>query len=104
MYDTGNPKPVLCDNLERWDGEGGGRGVQEGGDTCMPMAISCCHMTEATKILQSNYPPVKVNEVLRIDVTQCLKTEFLYFIKFRSFDHLKKFSEFLSSIIINITI
>ena len=41
MYDTGNPKPVLCDNLERWDGEGGGRGVQEGGDTCMPMAISC---------------------------------------------------------------
>ena len=29
MYDAGNPKPVLCDNLE---GEGG-EGVQEGGDT-----------------------------------------------------------------------
>ena len=38
MYDTGNPKLVLCDNLEGWGGEGGGRGVQEGGDTCMPKA------------------------------------------------------------------
>ena len=61
-------------------------------------------MTEATTILKSSYPPVKVNEFLRIDITQCLKTEIFYFIKFRSFDHLKKFSEFLSSIIINITI
>ena len=21
MYDAGNPRPVLCDNLEGWDGE-----------------------------------------------------------------------------------
>ena len=41
MYDAGNPKLVLCDNLERWGGEGSGKGVQEGGDTCMPMADSC---------------------------------------------------------------
>ena len=34
----GHPKQVLCDNLEGWGGEGGGRGVQEGGDTCMPKA------------------------------------------------------------------
>ena len=27
MYDTGNPKPGLCDNLEGWDGEGGEREV-----------------------------------------------------------------------------
>ena len=26
VYDTGNPKPVLCGDLEGWDGEGGGRG------------------------------------------------------------------------------
>ena len=26
-YDTGNPKPVFCDNLEGWDGVGGGREV-----------------------------------------------------------------------------
>ena len=36
MYDAGNPKPVLCDNLEEWDAEGGGRGAQEGGGICIP--------------------------------------------------------------------
>ena len=31
MYDGGNPKPVLCDNLEGWDGVGvGGRLRREG--------------------------------------------------------------------------
>ena len=25
LYDAGNPKLVLCDNLEGWNGEGGGR-------------------------------------------------------------------------------
>ena len=33
MYGAGNPKPILCDNLEGWSGEGG--------VTCMPMADSC---------------------------------------------------------------
>ena len=40
MYDAGHPKTVLCDKLEGWGGEGGGRGVQDGGDKCMPMANS----------------------------------------------------------------
>ena len=26
MYDEGNSKLLLCDNLEGWDGEGSGRG------------------------------------------------------------------------------
>ena len=26
MYDAGHPQPMLCDNLEGWGGEGGGRG------------------------------------------------------------------------------
>ena len=34
-------KLVLCDNLEGWDGVGGGREVQQGGDLCVPMADSC---------------------------------------------------------------
>ena len=34
-------KQGLCINLERWDGEGDRRGVQEGGDVCIPMADSC---------------------------------------------------------------
>ena len=35
-----NPKLVLCDNLEGWNGEGGGKEAQEGGDMCIPMADS----------------------------------------------------------------
>ena len=38
MYDTGNPKPVLGDNLEEWSGEEGRREIQEEGDTCIPIA------------------------------------------------------------------
>ena len=30
-------KQGLCINLEGWDGEGDGRGAQEGGDICVPM-------------------------------------------------------------------
>ena len=39
MYDAGSQKSALCDNLEGWSGEGARRGDQEGGDTCIPMAI-----------------------------------------------------------------
>ena len=35
-------KRGLCINLEGWDGEGGGRCVQERGDIgCIPMVDSC---------------------------------------------------------------
>ena len=34
-------KQGICINLERWDGQGDGREVQEGGDICIPMADSC---------------------------------------------------------------
>ena len=44
-------KHGLCDNLEGWDGEGGGRGVQKGGDMCIPVAGSCSCMAEASTIL-----------------------------------------------------
>ena len=43
------------------DGVGDGRGFQEGGDICIPMADSCWYMAEANTILKSNYPPVKKN-------------------------------------------
>ena len=51
--------PVLCDNLDGWDGVGDGREVQEGGDICTPMADSCCSMAETNTILESNYSPIK---------------------------------------------
>ena len=40
MYDTGNPKHVLCDNLEGWAEEGRQWGAQEAGDTCMAKTIT----------------------------------------------------------------
>ena len=33
-------KQWLCTNLEGWDGEGDGREIQKGGDTCIPIADS----------------------------------------------------------------
>lgn len=39
MCDTGNPKPVLGDNLEGWGGEEGMREIQEGGDTCIHIDV-----------------------------------------------------------------
>ena len=32
---------MFDDNLEEWDGEGDGMGIQEGGDICIPVADSC---------------------------------------------------------------
>ena len=44
-------KQGICINLERWDGQGDGREVQEGGDICILMADSCWGLTENNKIL-----------------------------------------------------
>ena len=33
MHETGHSGPVHWDNPEGWDGEGGGRGFQDGGHT-----------------------------------------------------------------------
>ena len=37
---------VLGDKLEGWDGVGGGRKVQEGGDIHIPVADSCGRVAE----------------------------------------------------------
>ena len=50
---------MLCDSLEGWDGVGGGREFQEGGDLCVPVAASCWCMAKTSTILYSNYLPVK---------------------------------------------
>ena len=41
LYAAGSSNPVLCDNLEWWDGARGGREVPEGGDIHIPMVDSC---------------------------------------------------------------
>ena len=52
-------KLELCNNLEQWEWVGGGKEVQERGDTCISMADSCSCMAEANTILWSNYPSIK---------------------------------------------
>ena len=44
LCDAGLSGPVLRDNLEGWDGGGGGREGHVGGDIHIPMADSCCCM------------------------------------------------------------
>ena len=41
----------LCINLDAWDGEGGRKEIQEGGDICIPMADSCRCLAETNTIL-----------------------------------------------------
>ena len=41
----------LCINLDRWGGEVHGRELQKRGDICIPMADSCCGLTENNRIL-----------------------------------------------------
>ena len=44
-------KRLYCDKLEEWEGVGGGREVQDGGDIRIPMTNSCWCMAEANTIL-----------------------------------------------------
>ena len=39
MHEAGHSKPVLWDNPEGWGGEGGGRGLQDGGTHVPPWMI-----------------------------------------------------------------
>ena len=41
----------FCDNLEVWDDVEGGTEVQEGGDTCIPMADSRLRLAEINTLL-----------------------------------------------------
>ena len=51
MHEAEHPELVLCDNLEgQGAGGDGGRG-QDGGNTCIPMANSCCRMAKAITML-----------------------------------------------------
>ena len=59
LCDAGSSNPVLCDNLEGWDGVGGGEEVQEGRDICIPVTDSCWSVSGANTISWSDYPPFK---------------------------------------------
>ena len=42
---------MLCDKLEGWEGEEGGREVQGGQDVCVSVADLCWYMAETNTIL-----------------------------------------------------
>ena len=42
---------ALCDNLEGWNGVGGGKEAQVGGDICIPVADSRSCMAETNTVL-----------------------------------------------------
>ena len=50
---------MLCDNLEGWDGVGGGGKGQEGGDICIFTADSCCCMAETNTTFKAIILPIK---------------------------------------------
>ena len=59
IYDTGKPKPVLCDNLEGCYGEVDGKELWKGTDKCISNADWWWCMAEIITILQSNYSLIK---------------------------------------------
>ena len=50
MHEAGHSKPVLWDNPEGCGGEGGGKGLQDGGHMYTVAGSHCC-MAETTTIL-----------------------------------------------------
>ena len=53
---------MLCDHLEGWEGNAGGRGCR---DVCMHIADSLCCTMEANTALWSNCTPIKMLKKLK---------------------------------------
>ena len=60
MYEAGNPKPVFCDNLEGWGGEGCGL---EGKRTYVhPALIHVDVWQKPSQYCKVNYPLIQTNK------------------------------------------
>ena len=59
---------MLCDDLEGWDGEMGGREAQRGEDICIRITDSLCCTAETNKTLYINYTPLK-KELGKLKIT-----------------------------------
>ena len=51
LCDAGGAQIWYSDNLEGWDGVGGGKEAQDGGDTHILMTDSCSYIEETNTIL-----------------------------------------------------
>ena len=59
VRDRGNPKPVLCENLEEGDEEEGGREGSRGKDIRISVVGACWCIAKTITMLLSNYPLIK---------------------------------------------
>ena len=50
LHDSGNSDLVLCDNMEGWDGVGGGGRFMREDTYVIPMTDSCCYVAENSTI------------------------------------------------------
>ena len=53
---------MLCDNLEVWDGVGGGREMQERGKLHIPMADSCYIQQKLAQYCKASILQLKINK------------------------------------------
>ena len=61
MHETGCSGLVHWDDPEAWDGEGGGRGVQDG-EHMYTRGGFMPSMAKTIAALSSNQPPIKINK------------------------------------------
>ena len=66
LYDLGELKLGLCNNLEGWEWAGDGREIQEGGDIRTPMINSMTNQTNT--VYQSSKINILKNESQEYDV------------------------------------
>lgn len=60
LHDSGNSDLVLCNNMEGWDGVGGGGRFMREDTYVIPMTDSCCYVAENSTILKSYYAGLKI--------------------------------------------
>ena len=67
MEDAGNPKPVLCDNLERWDGGKVGSGFKREGTYVYLMLIHVDAWQKPSQDCKNNYPLIKKKQNIKTE-------------------------------------
>ena len=54
-----------CDYLDGWEGVGGRREIQEGGDICVPMADSSWYMADTTQYCKAIVLQLKTSNLFK---------------------------------------
>ena len=70
LEDAGRSDPVLCDNVEEWDGAGGTREIGDGGDICIPSLSHLDVWQKQTQYCKVIILQLKKNKFLKIKNNQ----------------------------------